>query len=101
MCRRHRPIRTRIGATHGAQKFNDGSGTSSSGSKSNSSPSPSHARHMPLGELNENNCGLGGSNELPQSGHEYFDENTLSARATPPPATSPTVPSKISSFSRF
>ncbi len=43
-----------------------GLGTTRSGSISMRVPSPEHSGHMPSGELNENSCGVGSGNEIPQ-----------------------------------
>ena len=68
-----------------------GLGTTSSGSISMRVPSPEHSGHMPSGELNENSCGDGSGNEIPQSWQARCCDITCSGRPSgetisiPPP----------------
>src|SRR3954465_14475907 len=54
------------------------SGTSRAASKLKNSPRPSHVRHMPLGLLKLNSCGVGSSKLMPQSVQAKWEERTMS-----------------------
>ena len=55
-----------------------GFGTTRSGSISMRVPSPEHSGHIPSGELNENSCGDGSGNEIPQWWQARCSESTWS-----------------------